>query len=385
MFRQRTVFILGAGASWHYGYPTGEKVVTDVIEEAEVLANHFTQWRFHGQFLSDYANAKKADGSPNDPASLNSRAKSDCDELARKLRAVNPVVIDYFLGWNSGLKEIGRFVIALVILKAEAQWAHLRHNRNRALALKESPYPDERDRRIDASKFKDDWCRFVINQLVSGSSDFQQILDSPVSFITFNYDTSLERRLDQGLRSLEMFHGKPIEQFFTNERFVHVYGQVGSYDQPPPPVENIQVPSGNNDINGLRRYTALLNGAYDAGQKISTIDPNEKDGNQEKLGWAKELLREAEQGYILGYGFDPSNNDRLGLGSSLLFSTSGARPTPTVRFTNFQDSNRVNGRASQVLFGDSRQFRPGVMTHHHVTRSIRDVYAALELDFELPG
>jgi hypothetical protein len=32
MFRVPTVFILGAGASWHYGYPTGEDLVKMVIE-----------------------------------------------------------------------------------------------------------------------------------------------------------------------------------------------------------------------------------------------------------------------------------------------------------------------------------------------------------------
>jgi len=32
-----TVFVLGAGASWHYGYPTGEKLVDRVIEMAERL------------------------------------------------------------------------------------------------------------------------------------------------------------------------------------------------------------------------------------------------------------------------------------------------------------------------------------------------------------
>jgi hypothetical protein len=31
MFKEKTVFVLGAGASWHYGYPTGERLVEDVI------------------------------------------------------------------------------------------------------------------------------------------------------------------------------------------------------------------------------------------------------------------------------------------------------------------------------------------------------------------
>jgi hypothetical protein len=37
MFINKTVFILGAGASWHYGYPTGEELVEQVREKARVF------------------------------------------------------------------------------------------------------------------------------------------------------------------------------------------------------------------------------------------------------------------------------------------------------------------------------------------------------------
>lgn len=41
MFTEPTVFILGAGASWHYGYPTGEKLVEHVIAAATRAADFF--------------------------------------------------------------------------------------------------------------------------------------------------------------------------------------------------------------------------------------------------------------------------------------------------------------------------------------------------------
>jgi hypothetical protein len=39
MFDKPTVFILGAGASWHYGYPTGEELVKMVIKTAGRLGD----------------------------------------------------------------------------------------------------------------------------------------------------------------------------------------------------------------------------------------------------------------------------------------------------------------------------------------------------------
>jgi hypothetical protein len=42
MFTNKTVFILGAGASWHYGYPTGEELVKQVIKRCELAENSST-------------------------------------------------------------------------------------------------------------------------------------------------------------------------------------------------------------------------------------------------------------------------------------------------------------------------------------------------------
>ena len=41
MFTNKTVFILGAGASWHYGYPTGEELVKQVIKRYELAEKFF--------------------------------------------------------------------------------------------------------------------------------------------------------------------------------------------------------------------------------------------------------------------------------------------------------------------------------------------------------
>jgi hypothetical protein len=40
MFKNSTVFVLGAGASWHYGYPTGEGLVDQVVSFAQRFAKY---------------------------------------------------------------------------------------------------------------------------------------------------------------------------------------------------------------------------------------------------------------------------------------------------------------------------------------------------------
>jgi hypothetical protein len=40
MIDNSTVFVLGAGASWHYGYPTRDDLVSQVIEMAERFSTY---------------------------------------------------------------------------------------------------------------------------------------------------------------------------------------------------------------------------------------------------------------------------------------------------------------------------------------------------------
>jgi hypothetical protein len=40
MFTNSTVFVLGAGASWHYGYPTGEGLIDSIISMADRFSSY---------------------------------------------------------------------------------------------------------------------------------------------------------------------------------------------------------------------------------------------------------------------------------------------------------------------------------------------------------
>jgi hypothetical protein len=38
MYSEETVFVIGAGASWHYGYPTGAALIDQMISWANLLS-----------------------------------------------------------------------------------------------------------------------------------------------------------------------------------------------------------------------------------------------------------------------------------------------------------------------------------------------------------
>ena len=121
MFDNPTVFILGAGASWHYGYPTGEDLVKNVIQKARAAGGYF-RTTLNGDpgglvHRPNYITRCSPDPLPNGTTGMKaewSRAVQECEDLIDRLTSVDPLVIDYFLGQNQHLSDIGRFLIAWV-------------------------------------------------------------------------------------------------------------------------------------------------------------------------------------------------------------------------------------------------------------------------------
>jgi hypothetical protein len=129
MFTEPTVFVLGAGASWHYGYPTGEDLTPKVIEKAENLAKFFTRgWDESSPHIPAYA---RRNYQPSEPpkAEMWTEAAREASALAARLKIVNPPVIDYFLADNPDLHDIGRLAIAMVIFDCERHY-HASHGKS---------------------------------------------------------------------------------------------------------------------------------------------------------------------------------------------------------------------------------------------------------------
>jgi hypothetical protein len=96
---------------------------------------------------------------------------------------------------------------------------------------------------------------------------------------------------------------------------------------------------------------------------------------------ARLWIEEAREIYILGYGFDPNNNRRIGLHPTLQRAS-----TKVVFFTNRGDINTVNKKASTLFFGTNDHFLgewvDGNPQGRYFEKSIRNVYDAIESDFD---
>jgi hypothetical protein len=366
MFSVPTVFILGAGASWHYGYPTGETLVKKVIEKAEIAARFFKWSAENGNGNVPKLLLETTESGP-DLGARWMALHDQCERLRRGLQQVNPLVIDYYLGWNPGLQEIGRVLIAWVILECEERSLGVNINR-KGITPRLEPLSETRD----------DWCRFIIHQLAIHCQTSSDLFRNKISFVTFNYDVSLEAYLKAGLQHIQMFDESDVETFLDGSRIVHIYGKVRDFNLGR---AQVKWPNANPNDNSRIDFCNFLGVVYSASKGLRVIDPHDKGANPDDLTIAQTQIHGAQRVFILGYGFDEHNSERLRLRESL---RRGGGANTTVAFTNLGDINQVNKRASKVFFGNAAEFPPnGPSIVSHVEKSTRSAYDALSLDFDI--
>jgi hypothetical protein len=370
MFKDPTIFILGAGASWHYGYPTGEVLVKEVIEKSQEAARYFEHsFRAQNDKLPRHL-LERSKGKHQ--RTLWKEASEECERLRAGLEQVKPLVIDYYLGLNSDLQDIGRLLIAWVILDREHKFQQGKNH----------------NRRQDSEPREDNWCRFIIHQLAIHCKKSKDLLFNPVMFVTFNYDVSLEHALKKGLSHIKMFDDEDVETFLAGSRIVHIYGKVrDGYAPAHWPVSGLQ----KLDRSNLTEHSApsyhaqmneLLDIAYDAAKGLRVIDPHDKGANDTDLMMARTAIAKAKRIFILGYGFDEHNSERLGLRDSLAHNVSPGYQS--VAFTNYQDIGQINKRASKLFYGNPRNFlTSGHLLADRYEKSVRNTYDALAWDFDL--
>jgi len=369
MFTKETVFVLGAGASWHYGYPTGEVLVLDVLNCARRYADYCRNRVQAGVNIDDAPGFVKdgwKQGNIGDIISRWGAQEARARELVSTLEEIDPLVIDYFLGWNDRLHDIGRLMIAAALLERETGPRGSNYNRTHAARYGQSLLAG-----------KDHWLRFVVHQLLVGIQRPEQLADNTVTFITFNYDLSLERSLRRALTAVGMLDGKQIDEFFSDGRIVHVYGTLAAntvvtQDEYAALSGSFQ---GAGVVHKIAAANALIEKWYLAAQNINVIDPHEKTKG-DVVADAQKLISKSEQIYFLGFGFDDENLKRLG------FPLGASAPKPRrIAYTNMLDSLSVNKRAAKA-FEIPALLRSAVAVRGNVVveRSTRNVYDAIEWD-----
>ena len=258
MIEHPTVFVLGAGASMDFGLPSGRDLVEDVL----------------------------AGLGPGGPIRKTMQRIGfnlpKLEEFARELKASDVYSVDFFLEHRQEFLELGKTAIGL------------------ALAPKEAPgvFAQVRDH---------SWYRYLFSHLTEGTP-IKQFTDNKVSFVTFNYDRSLEHYLETRMRGL---YGEDIQMcrnVLAGLSIVHVHGSLG-----PLP--------GWADGSGKRAYTPQIGDdwARELPGLIQVVF--ETDQQTHAYRSAAGMIAKAGAVYFLGCHYHSQNMERLGISALQNFNT----------------------------------------------------------------
>lgn len=335
MFNRKTTLILGAGASVDFGYPTGEKLIEEIINYK----------------LSDEEKA----------FSLTSQIISQLKPFQTRLKQMQPLSIDTFLSYYPQFEEIGKFCIASILLKKESE--------NRFLTK------------------KNNWYKFLVDALITGCKNPDDIIKNTekLSIITFNYDVSLEYYLISRLKQIEFFKDS-IDKFFEELKIYHVYGKLGCF----PEFENNLNYKNYGDVIRNPYGCCMLEDIYKYSKNIQIVGEKKWNSNEipEYIVKIRDEIKTSPNLYILGFGFYKENMELLidNKQENILYSNKVSidENTTTNRhifYTNYGDKLKIN-KNFIFPFDNGGTKMSGKMSPY-VTKSIRTVYEALANDFDL--
>lgn len=248
MITQPTVFVLGAGASRHLDFPCGKELKLKILEEI------------------------KAPGSLLRTSLRDSDMDEDQIDLFAKSLERSPVPsIDWFLQNQTQFAPIGKVAITAIL---------------RPIENLESLFDGRR---------AENWYNFLFEQM-SRNCKFEDFPNNQVSFITFNYDRSLEAFI---IEALKHSYGRKYDEVFgvyQRLKIIHMHGSFGAFPLNCEPTYGMTLGS---SASGLVRAMAR------------TLKIIHDELNQENLTLAQDLIKNAFRVLFLGFGFHEMNMGRL--------------------------------------------------------------------------
>lgn len=274
MFKRRTLFVVGAGASQEVGFPLGTQLAKSI-----------------GQQLLRRVDPETRQATLNDPIFYDQLRRTYQKELNEYYAAAGRISqgislansIDDFLNIHSAderVKTVGKAAIVRSVLEAE---------KNSALFVDQSNIYNK----LDFAKVEDTW--FVKLMRVLGPDvpvEHVESLFNDVTFIVFNYDRCLEHFLTHALQALYGIAAEAAKTIVASVPIVHPYGTVGELDWVPFGGDSYNDPNYFQLASRIKTYTEQI----EEGGIVDTMH---------------EMMQNAECIVFLGFAYGEQNMDLL--------------------------------------------------------------------------
>lgn len=285
MFKSKTVFVVGAGASAELGMPTGALLTSQIAQMLTLKREQFRSYFTNSNIYQAIEAEILRSGQRVDQAF--GQYVRAADDIARNMHLASS--IDNFLRTHheDPIKTfVGKLAIVNCILKAEAATRIY-------VKLGKGDFPN-------FAELSDTWMNRLAKLLFNDidKKDVESVFAN-ISFICFNYDRCIEAFLAYAVESYFGIPRRDAEAIISKLKIIHPYGHVGVlalYGQAH------SVPFGAVDAGG----------DPDIARQVRTF--TERVEEQTVLTEMRELLDQAELIIFLGFAFHPINMELLGLG-----------------------------------------------------------------------
>lgn len=249
----KTTFILGAGASKPYSFPSGLELKNDIIQSLkDKNSKYFTNLLEIGF------------------------TEIEIKKFRESLYYCSTFSIDQFLEKNEKYIQIGKSCIAQILLAKE-----------NARNLFETP---------------NSWYQYLFNKI---NQTFENIDKQNIAFLTFNYDRSLEHFLFTSTQNLFDKNDVDVADKIQKIPLVHLHGQLGYLFWQDN--QNFEIPY---RINTHENHITIED-VKRAANSIKIISDNIDVNKDEQFILARQILKNSERIIFLGFGYNATNIERL--------------------------------------------------------------------------
>ena len=286
MFRSKTVFVVGAGASKEVNLLVGEDLKRKISQKIDFKFEDFGRQisGCHDIVEALRRHVKKSDGWTGDIKPYLDTARKVKDALSVN-RSIDNALLS--LSHDDLSDTCGKLGIVSSILEAE---------KNSKLFYK----PTERQN-LNFDGLQDTWYPRFLNMLaeeVSGH-DAASIFEN-VSFVSFNYDRCIEKYIYEALQKRFALGETQTKKLLDSLIIFHPYGSIGS------------LPWQNTNQYQHVPYGSERSDLLEISKNIKTFNENfEENEDIKKL---RETLSEAETIVFLGFAFHKKNMELISPG-----------------------------------------------------------------------
>lgn len=296
------VFVIGAGCSVPYGFPTGAMLMQklkdfDYRDHFEFAAQHLLDRHYLFDLYperlritySEYKNKANQIGGYNtilnsEKQTINNIVSSIVKNFAKSIRHSMMVSTDEFLKNRLGQEkseeaDFGKRLIAREILMAEKE------SENSYVRGGEGKKKEQWLGNID-------WIQHLLS-LIDQQDNWEEILKQTV-FLTFNYDRVLEYCIFLYLTSDKQYADAAAHAFIKDMKIFHVNGFIGSLEEIP--------------------FGAVENGKYqEIAERMETVWEKRQNRDESEKEKYQGFLKNAQRVYFMGFSYIPDNLESIGI------------------------------------------------------------------------